>query len=112
MEINVGPITNWLESCVGRTLNITKEETGDEDRIKLQLDKVVVSVRNESHPDDYVAEHSILLQGQGTMYGGEEVAPLPRNVYEIPYDETITHENDDTGIRISTDRAVYRIECE
>ena len=112
LEINVQPVTDWLDSCIGRTLRITKEEAGDLDKIKLQLDKVVVAVRNETHPDDYVAEHSILLQGLGTMYAGKEEEPLPKNVYEIPYDHEIRKESEGDAVRITTDRAVYRIICE
>ncbi|GIP37667.1 hypothetical protein J31TS4_09470 [Paenibacillus sp. J31TS4] len=109
MESTVQQIIVWLESKVNRTLQIRKEEQGDVDEVELKLDKVVLAVRNETHPDDYEARQSIILNGEGQIRGEDEPEPLPNNLYEVPFDDSIRWKSDGNGIHLQTNRASYAI---
>lgn len=112
MEPNVEPIKQWLESQLDRSLHIRKEENGDLDDVMLHLEKVVSAVRNDSHPDDYISKHSLILQGKGIITNQEGEAEIPQNLYEIPYDDQIRSEKKGTGLKIMTERAVYELSPE
>ncbi|WJH34323.1 hypothetical protein MJA45_17570 [Paenibacillus aurantius] len=108
MEQTLKSIKEWLESCKDRPLVIDKKEDGDLDSVTLQLNEVVVAVRNETHPDDYISERSLILQGEGKVEGvPEEEAPLPQNLYEIPFNDKLESRQEAQSLLIRTDRAEY-----
>lgn len=112
MEQPNGHILKWLESYTNHTIKIRKLENDDLDEVTFKLENVVEAVRNETHPDDYVAEHSIILKGEGKVLTNGEEVNLPDHIYEIPYDAVINGEQEGNGLLITTDRATYRIHPE
>lgn len=73
----------------------------------LHLDDVLV--RRTNHPDDYVADEELVLKGHGTTYTEEGNVPLPQDAYEIPLLGDITIQQEQDGLKVHTDRAVYTI---
>ena len=105
-------ITGWLEAHKNETLMIHKQEDDDIDDIHVKLENVVQTSYNAPHLDDYVSEHSIILEGQGIILTNGEEVTLPNDVYEIPYEGSIEFLEEDGGITISTNRAIYQIKSE
>ncbi|MCY7756900.1 hypothetical protein [Bacillus inaquosorum] len=109
-------LSQWLESKVGQTLDIRKgelthdEEVSDLDQIVLHLQKV--GIRSTNHPDDYVAKEELVLEGEGTTYTEDGDVPLPQNAYEIPLLGDIHIHQENEGLKVVTDRAVYTIDVQ
>ncbi|XRJ18265.1 hypothetical protein P5660_15530 [Bacillus velezensis] len=114
MALTNTELSEWLQKQIGQTLDIRKgeltdsrNEISDIDRIMLHLDDVLV--RRTNHPDDYVADEELVLKGHGTTYTEEGNVPLPQDAYEIPLLGDITIQQEQDGLKVHTDRAVYTI---
>jgi hypothetical protein len=100
----------WFEQRAGREITIDKEEGGDRDRIRLQLERVERTERDEVR-DAYLPRKALLLYGTGTIHNpGEEPAALPSGAYEIALDGLVSHTESAGSITLITTRATYRIQ--
>jgi hypothetical protein len=100
----------WLEQRAGQTLYIDKEEDGDRDRVRLFLERVEKTERQEV-ADAYTPRRTVLLRGEGEIHNpGEEPVPLPGQAYEIVLDGLVSHMENAGTLVIKTTRAAYRIQ--
>lgn len=88
---------------------IIKEEDGDQDRIRLQLQRISLGENRYQDPDDYVAKQALLLHGEGVVMQDEHQARLPQNVYEIPITENMKISQSINALTLQSDRALYHI---
>jgi hypothetical protein len=112
-QATITELTGWLESNKGRNLIINKEEHNlgnhDLDRIELVLDDVVMRHADRPDPDDFVAKHEVVLQGQGTIHTKEGQMELPQRMFEIPIEGKLATRKIDDGLIVETERALYAI---
>lgn len=100
----------WFEQHTGQTLTIDKEEGGDRDRVRLTLERVERTEREEL-ADDYLLQRSVRLIGAGTIHNpGEDPVELPGGGYEIGLDGLVSQTESAGGVTIKTKRAAYRIQ--
>lgn len=100
----------WFERRTGQTLHIDKEEDGDRDRVRLQLERVEKTERREP-VDAYTPQKTVRLLGEGAIHNpGEEPVPLPEPAYEIVLDGLVSHTESAGALVIKTARAAYRIQ--
>ncbi|MBN6189366.1 hypothetical protein JQN58_21160 [Aneurinibacillus sp. BA2021] len=104
-------IKQLLDRWQGKTLQITKEEDGDTDIVRLHLTQVHVEDRPETG-DDYLPLCTVKLEGAGTIQNeaGEHI-PIPYESYDIPIDEPVDSRPDTEAVHIRTERASYHITC-
>lgn len=112
MSTDVSRITEWLEAHYDQTLMIRKQEADNVDETRIKLENAVTAVRNETHPEDFTAEQSLLLKGRGAVIVNGEEIPMPKDLYEIPYDGPLAFTFEEDGLNLTTDRASYRIRRE
>ncbi|MBL4968616.1 hypothetical protein [Bacillus halotolerans] len=117
MALNNIELSEWLRERIGQTLDIRKgeltnnqDEISDLDQIVLHLQKV--GIRSANHPDDYVANDELVLEGEGTTFTEDGDVPLPQNAYEIPLLGDIHIHQENGGLKVLTDRAVYTIDVQ
>jgi hypothetical protein len=115
MTQEIQELSNWLESHKGETLVIRKGElsTGlqqifDIDQVTLELDHISL-VSNNENVDDYIPEQELILHGEGNILSEEGTKELPQNAYEIPLFGHVTTSNEMNGLKVETEKAVYKI---
>ncbi|MED4812162.1 hypothetical protein [Bacillus atrophaeus] len=117
MTLTSTELSEWLKAQIGQTLVIRKGElTNNQDEIS-DLDQIVlhlneVAIRSTKHPDDYVANDELVLEGKGTTFTEEGNVPLPENAYEIPLSGSIHIHQENGELKVLTDRAVYTIDIQ
>jgi hypothetical protein len=116
MQQSFDQVVNWLDSQVGKTvvltkkeLSIGKNEVSDLDQVQLQLEKVSMRQLERKDPDNYLAEQTLMLHGNGSIQGGTKAERIPQGVYEIPLYGSIAAQQADDGMQIATERAIYNI---
>lgn len=116
MAHSVFELTEWLERQKGRDLIINKgelstgsEEITDIDQVRLHLDDFSVRSIEKHDIDDYLADQEIILHGQGQIISDQGKIELPQNVYEIPIVGNMRTQNEENGMKVKTQQAVYTI---
>jgi hypothetical protein len=104
-------VSEWMRSQATHFFVIEKQEQKDTDLVRIQVKHVETEHRGVHDPDDYVAEHTLLIHGDG-LHIGETEAALPQSVYEIPLIGEYSFQAGDGAYRITTDRATYVIRPE
>jgi hypothetical protein len=100
----------WFEQRTGREITIDKEEGDDRDRVRLQLERVERTERDEAR-DAYLPRKALLLHGEGTIHNpGEEPQVLPAGGYEIALDGLVSHTESAGTLTLKTTQATYRIQ--
>ncbi|HHY08967.1 MAG TPA: hypothetical protein GX528_00215 [Firmicutes bacterium] len=100
-------IMAWLRSKENSTLNITKEEDGDQDKIELLFERVDFVEHHD--PGDYLAKQALLLHGRGETMTDFGQKPLPGGIFEIALNGKWSAEVKDSSLHLSTDRGAYKI---
>jgi hypothetical protein len=109
MEDPLLQVSSWLNAQSNQEVLIQKEEDGDIDRTRIQVDHVSMGHLQQKDPDGYVANQSILVHGQGKVLFTNYEAHLPQNVYEIPLEQSFVAHSIDEGLQIKTGRATYTL---
>jgi hypothetical protein len=104
-------VSNWMRSQAAHTFIIEKKEQQDTDLIRIQVEQVEAGHQGNLDPDDYVAEHAIMIHGEGCQIGEAEAA-LPHSVYEIPLIGECEFQAGEDELLITTERAKYVIRPE
>lgn len=110
MDIN--EVVAWLNQYQGREIFIQKEEDGDIDQVEMTLQRADMGHLEERDPDDYLAQFTILLHGEGTVGTGMLASDLPQSVYDIPLtkDWQATLEQGHEKLTIHSERGTYLIQ--
>ncbi|QDP38792.1 hypothetical protein [Radiobacillus deserti] len=119
MNQSLKDIENWLAELKGQSVLIHKGElaTGsdekiiDMDRVNMQLDDITVRGAEQHDIDGYVEGQELILRGEGTIRGRayESDVELPLGVYEIPFGSEFMAFRDEDGLKIETEKALYKI---
>lgn len=109
MDSFIDQAVDWLHPYVGKEIDIIKEEDGDQDRIRLHLERVSFGENQFEDIDGYVAKQAILLHGEGAIVQANSDATLPQRVYEIPITEEMRITLGINAITFHSDRALYHI---
>ncbi|MFC0558011.1 hypothetical protein [Halalkalibacter alkalisediminis] len=114
MAQDIEELSNWLESHKGNTLLIRKEElsTGlqqifDIDQVTLALDHISL-ISNENNVDDYIPKQELILHGHGNIQSQNGMKDIPQEAYEIPLLGDIVTTNEKDGLKVETEKAVYK----
>ncbi|WP_067726231.1 hypothetical protein [Oceanobacillus damuensis] len=111
-SLTIEEFNEKLKSWTGKNVKITKQELDDLDETVMELKSVSYS-NNTRRVDDYVPEHSLLLNGDGEIENeDEQMEPMPAPLYEIPLDEGTSYEFNGSSFSLATERAAYTIEEE
>ena len=110
MDTRVADIADWLMKQIDTPLIIRKEERGDVDQVLMKLEKVSF-LPGDPDRDDYVEDDRLVLLGDGRIAtdDGGGAYELPRHSYEIPLRSDFRSELADGELRLTTDRASYRV---
>ncbi|BFH63423.1 hypothetical protein [Paenibacillus azoreducens] len=108
MNNELNAVNQWLENQVGQTILIRKEEQGDLDETRVQLEAVEYSEHVPAR-DEYAEGSSLILHGPGHVINEKGDIPLPRNTFQIYVDGLHETETDESRINLTTDRAKYLI---
>lgn len=115
MTQEIEELSNWLESHKGEKLIIHKGElsTGlqqifDIDQVTLALDHISL-VSNDNQVDDYIPPKELILHGQGNIRSVEGIEDLPQDAYEIPLFGSIITSIENDGLKIETEKAIYKL---
>lgn len=109
-SISIEEFNALLNKWTGKSIKILKHEIEDNDETLMKLDKVSYS-EQEGTIDDYVATHTLLLNGMGEIENDDhDFEPLPSPSYEIPLDDTTKYQFDGSRFLLENDRGTYTIE--
>jgi len=108
MDTRIADIADWLLSQIDTPLVIRKEERGDVDQVLMKLEKVSF-LPGDPDRDDYVEDDRLVLLGDGRIATDDGAHELPRHSYEIPLRPDFRSELADGELRLTTDRASYRV---
>ncbi|WP_249870365.1 hypothetical protein [Oceanobacillus saliphilus] len=109
-SLTIEEFNEKLKTWTGKNIKITKKELHDFDETVMEL-KSVSYANHTRRMDDYVPEHSLLLNGEGEIENEDnQMEPLPTPLYEIPLDEAANYGFDGSSFSLDTERAVYTIE--
>lgn len=116
VENEIHQVADWLDAQKGRSLFIRKEELPignqgikDIDEVQLLLDNISMRQIEREDPDNYLANHELLLHGQGIIQSDRGEMPIPQNVYEIPLFGSFVTRNAQNELYIETEKAIYTI---
>ncbi|UTR15869.1 hypothetical protein MM221_04715 [Salipaludibacillus sp. LMS25] len=112
-------LTEWLEAHKGQKLMISKLEYGtemasitDSDHVSMTLEAVTFSDRESRDPDGYVANHELVLRGEGTIQGSKHATgPLPDHHFDIPLEDKMSLSADENQVIVETRHAKYILEA-
>ena len=110
MESMLEDVTNWLNGHTNRSILIRKVESGNENDVKMQLERAAVHSDSTHAIDDYTGGEVLCLYGKGIVINGQEDdLPLPQNAFLIP--ATGIHQTgiNDHSVQLTTERAQYSI---
>ncbi|WP_337020170.1 hypothetical protein [Oceanobacillus massiliensis] len=111
-SLSIEEFNEKLKSWTGKNIKITKREINDLDETVMALTSVSYT-NNTRRIDDYVPEHSLMLNGEGEIENeDDEMEPLPAPIYEIPLNDEAEYSFNGTSFSLKTDRGTYSIEQE
>ncbi|BAB05503.1 hypothetical protein P4637_01340 [Halalkalibacterium halodurans] len=113
-------LTDWLEAHKDQKLMISKQEyaTGmasitDSDQVSMTLEAVTFIDSENRDLDGYVANHELVLHGEGSIQGSEHATgPLPDHRFDIQLEDGMTISADGNQLIVETSRAKYFLEAE
>ncbi|MFM9281862.1 hypothetical protein [Paenibacillus jiagnxiensis] len=109
MEPKLEDVTNWLNGHTNRSILIHKVESGNEDDVRMKLERAAVHSDSTHAIDDYTGGNVLCLYGKGTVINGQEELPLPQNAFLIPAAGIHQTGINDHSVQLSTERAQYSI---
>lgn len=107
MTQSIEELSNWLESHQGETLIIRKGELSTGLQQIFDLDHISF-VSNDRNVDDYIPKNELILHGNGNIRSKEGMKVIPQNAYEIPLIGNIVTSNEEDGLKVETEKAVYK----
>lgn len=113
MNEEIQGLTDWFESQKGNTIVIKKEEYSighnhtHINEAELLFEKVAIKQIEREDPDGYLANHEIILHGEGKIRTDKGEIPIPQSVYEIPIYNDLTVQTISDGITAKTEKAKY-----
>jgi hypothetical protein len=101
-------LKDWFQNHTHRMLLIRKQEDGDRDVVRIQLDEVGYRP-NQRSIDGYVDGPKLVLHGTGAVVTGAVERPLPGERYEISLGGVELRQMDAEYVKMQSDRAQYEV---
>jgi hypothetical protein len=118
MHQQLDGVLSWLRKHQGQQLSIQKfelasgkEQVGDQDRVRIQLERVTRRNLPYDDPDGYLSPGEVVLHGNGEIMTAGSVEPLPQRAFEIPFRGEISTQVHGDLLEINTLDTVYTIKA-